>query len=88
MQCFKKLPKIRVKNRVASRDIKIRDSFKSFAEAQAVFKNFVKIFAAHALRRVDVFARINVTMFAPLIAFVRYVPLERKISHGINTTPS
>ena len=72
-------PKVRVKDRVAAGDVKVRQPAVYLAEVHTVVKGFLNLLPGHGIQVLAVVFRENVAVFAPLVAFVRYVPLKGKI---------
>ena len=76
---FQKPPKIRVQDRIAARDVEIGQTVINLAKVKAIIKSVLHLLKVH---RIDLFTGIsqkNVTVLAPLIAFICNVPLKSKI---------
>lgn len=81
MQFFKKIPEVRMKNRVAARDVKFRQTIKSLTEVKAVFERDFDLLARHPRERNSVVSVENVAVLAPLVAVVQKLPLKSKVVH-------
>jgi hypothetical protein len=78
-QQFREPPKILVQKGVAPGDVKVGNAVKPSAHFPAVINYFLHIGKRHFRKRYIGVLRKDVTVFAPLIAVVRYVPLKGKI---------
>lgn len=81
MEFFKKFPEVRMKNRVAARDVEFWQTIKSLAEVKAVFERDFNLFARHPRERNSVVSVENVAVLAPLVAVVKKLPLKSKVVH-------
>ena len=73
------LPEIRVQNGVAAGDVEIRQTVIDLAEVQAVVEGVLHLLPGHCIQLLVAVFRENVAVLAPLVAFIRDMPLERKI---------
>jgi hypothetical protein len=73
-----------MQKRIAAGDIKVGNTVKPFAHFPAVLHHLLHIGKRHFRNRDTTVLRKNVTVFAPLIAVVRYMPLKGKIGFHIN----
>jgi hypothetical protein len=83
-QQFQQPPKIFMQKGVATGDVKVGNTVKPSAHFLAVFHHLLHIGKGHFRNGNGAVLRKNVTVFAPLIAVVRYVPLKGKISFHID----
>ena len=72
-------PEVRVHDRIAAGQIEIRKSAVYFAEIETVIECVLHLLPGHAAWLSAGIAGENIAMLAPLIAFIRDVPLKRKI---------
>ena len=75
----KQLPEVRVQNRVAAGEIKIRCAVIDLTEIKTVVKRILHLIPGHGIEMFAVVFRENITVLAPLVTVIGDVPLERKI---------
>jgi len=75
----KQLPEIRVKNRIASGNVKVRDSAIHLTKIKAVIKSFQHLFPIHRSRFFASIFREYITMLATLVTVIGDMPPKRKI---------
>jgi hypothetical protein len=80
----KQFPEIRMQDRISSGNIKVWDTAKSFAEIQAVLKGLLHLLPCHAIQFFTGITGENVAVFAPLVAFIRDMPLKSEILFHLN----
>lgn len=81
MEFFKKIPKVRMKNRVAARDVEFWQAAERLAEVKAVFERDFDLTARHPRERNSVVSVENVAVLTPLVAVVQKLPLKSKVVH-------
>ena len=79
MKQFQQLPKIRMQDRIASGNIEIRETVVSPAKIKTVIERVLDLLPVHGICFFAGISRENVAVPAPLVAFIRNVPLKRKI---------
>ena len=79
MKQFQQTPEVRVQDRIAAGQIEIRKPAVYFAEIETVIECVLHLLPGHAAWLSAGIAGENIAMLAPLIAFIRDVPLKRKI---------
>ena len=79
MKQLQQPPEVRVQDRIAAGQIEIRKSAVNFAEIETVIECVLHLLPGHAVELSAGIAGENIAMLAPLIAFIRDVPLKRKI---------
>ena len=79
MKQFQQPPEVRMQDRIAAGQIEIRKSAVNFAEIETVIECVLHLLPGHAVELSAWIAGENIAMLAPLIAFIRDVPLKRKI---------
>ena len=72
------LPEVRVQNRVAASNVKIRQAVIERTEVQAVIKGVLHLLPGHCIQLFIAVLGENVAVLAPLVAFIRDMPLEEK----------
>ena len=72
-------PEVRVQNRVAAGDVEIRQAVIDLAEVQAVIKGVLHLLPGHCIQLFIAVLGENVAVLAPLVTFIRDMPLKRKI---------
>jgi hypothetical protein len=83
---FKQSPEILMQNRIASRDVKIRDAAQAAAHLYTVIKYDSHVTQRHFSKRNATVSCKYITMLTALVAAIGYMPLEDKIlaHHTIN----
>jgi hypothetical protein len=79
MKQLQQPPEVRVQDRISAGQIEIRKSAVYFAEIETVIERVLHLLPGHAAWLSAWIAGENIAMLAPLIAFIRDVPLKRKI---------
>jgi len=76
---FKQFPKIRMQDRITARNIKIGRSSIYFAEIKAVVEGAFQLLPCHGKNTGMVAGGVNITVLAPLVTCICYVPLKGKV---------
>ena len=77
-------PEIRMKDRIATGNIEIRNSVVYLAEVLAVRHDLLHLLPGHALQLLAAFPGKNIAVLAALVTFICDMPLKRKItSHPV-----
>ena len=75
---FQQPPEVRVQNGIAAGQIEIRKSAVYLTEIETIKECVLHLLPGHAVELAAGIAGENIAMLAPLIAFIRDVPLKRK----------
>ena len=79
MEQFQQPPKIRMQDRIASCNIEIGQAVVNLTEIETVTERILHLPPVHGIRFFTGISRKNVTVPAPLVTFIRNVPLKSEI---------